>query len=70
VEILPGVNMDPSNDEQVIAAGIWEARAEDTEMADDIARMIASRFHSGQGSAFYSFVFHCSRFSWTPSRQG
>jgi hypothetical protein len=46
----------PGNDEQAIAAGIWEARAEDAEIADDIARMIAARYHGGQASAFYSFV--------------
>jgi|SRR6266540_2609386 len=46
----------PTNDELVIAAGIWEARAEDREIADDIARRIAAKLHGGQATALYSLA--------------
>jgi hypothetical protein len=46
----------PTNDELVINAGIWEARAEDGEIADDIARRIASQLHGGQATALYSLA--------------
>ncbi len=43
----------PTNIERVIAAGIWEARAEDAEVADDIARLIATQLHRGEGTALH-----------------
>lgn len=46
----------PSSDELVIAAGIWEARAEGQEIGDDIARRIAAQLHGGQSTALYSLA--------------
>jgi hypothetical protein len=45
-----------SRDELVIAAGIWEARADDGEIADDTARRIAAQLHDGQSTALYSLA--------------
>ena len=53
---MEGEPAELSNDELVIAAGIWEARAEDREIADDIARRIAAQLHSGQATALYSLA--------------
>jgi hypothetical protein len=53
---MEGEPLQPTTDERVIAAGIWEARAEDREVADDIARKIAAQLHGGQATALYSFA--------------
>ncbi len=45
-----------TNIERVIAAGIWEARAEDAEVADDIARLIAAQLQQGDGTTLHRFA--------------
>lgn len=43
-------------DDDIIAAEIEKARDEQREVTDTVARMIASQYHDGQASAFYSFA--------------
>ncbi len=43
-------------DEELVRGEIGDAALEEREISDAAARVIASWWHSGQGSAFYSFA--------------
>lgn len=45
-----------SPDEQLVRREIGDAALEQREISPTVARVIASWFHGGQASAFYSFV--------------